>query len=392
MLHRLTLLRSAAAAGAASASCAAVGLVCHSETTASLLPPAKLNQPSADQSLNAWAIEKDTSTGDHYIVRRDNPAAERYRAPDGGNFVDGVPHPPFIYEQPWRLLRTAWAERIHRPGDVWIATFPKCGTTFMEQIVLLLRNGGDAEALDNTQHNDYSAATQQGKVWAEQKVRVSPDVTDGLGPPRMQKKMSLEEFAAMPAGRTIKTHAPRAMFLDTRPVSPPSLAASGRPDPIADGTKVIYVSRSPADACVSAYYHAANPHRLGFPFDAWVKLWLSGLFEHGRWSDHVAGWRAEASQNPSQVLWVRYEDLKADPQWEVRRIAAFLGIAVDDGLVDRVVVGSGFEQMRARAGQMTYFFRLGKVGDAARHFSPRLYEEFEAELREQMRGVDDPYA
>lgn len=52
-----------------------------------------------------------------------------------------------------------------------------------------------------------------------------------------------------------------------------------------------------------------NPHKLGFPFDAWVATWMSGLFEHGRWSDHVAGWRAEWLQNPSQVIWLKYEDL-----------------------------------------------------------------------------------
>jgi hypothetical protein len=55
------------------------------------------------------------------------------------------------------------------------------------------------------------------------------------------------------------------------------------------------------DACVSSYYHAANPHGRGVPFDAWAFAWINGLFEHGRWSDHVAGWRAEAMSNPEQV-------------------------------------------------------------------------------------------
>ena len=387
MLRRLPLLRSAAAVSAASA---AFGL-CHTEAGAlPPLSPEKLNQRTVDQSLDAWMIEKD-STGEHYIVSRDNPA-ERYKAPDGGNFVEGYPHPPFIRQRPWQLLRNMWSDRIHRQDDVWIATYPKCGTTFMEQIVLLLRHGGDPDVLDNSAHNNYNLKTRIGKVWAEQRVRVMPDPTDATGPPRMRSKMTLDEFAAMPAKRTLKTHSPRAMFLDTRPVSPPSLASSGRHDPLAEGTKVIYVSRAAADACVSSYYHAANPHRLGFPFDAWAKLWLSGLFEHGRWSDHVAGWRAEASQNPGQVLWCRYEDLKAQPHREVRRIAEFLSIDADDALIDKVVVGSGFDVMRARAGEMSYFFRKGVVGDAARHFSPALYKEFDAALQEQMRGVDDPYS
>ena len=34
----------------------------------------------------------------------------------------------------------------------------------MEQIVLLLRNGGDPSRLDNTMMNDYNVSTGQGKV------------------------------------------------------------------------------------------------------------------------------------------------------------------------------------------------------------------------------------
>ena len=33
----------------------------------------------------------------------------------------------------------------------------------------------------------------------------------------------------------------------------------------------------------------------------------------------------------------------------------------------------------------------GVVGDYAKHFSPGLAAEFDAEIAEQMRGVDDPY-
>jgi hypothetical protein len=86
---------------------------------------------------------------------------------------------------------------------------------------------------------------------------------------------------------------------------------------------------------VSSYYHAANPHGRGVPFDTWAFAWINGLFEHGRWSDHVAGWRAEALGNPEQILWVRYEDLTMHAEREVRRIATFLGVQADDALIRR---------------------------------------------------------
>ena len=47
------------------------------------------------------------------------------------------------------------------------------------------------------------------------------------------------------------------------------------------GTKILVVSRNPLDACVSRFYHAFNPHKLGWSFDAWAALWLSGNTTYG---------------------------------------------------------------------------------------------------------------
>lgn len=151
-----------------------------------------------------------------------------------------------------------------------------------------------------------------------------------------------------------------------------------------------YVSRNPKDACVSSYYHAANPQKMGIPFDAWVYVWLNGLFESGRWADHLAGWRAEALSNPQQVLWVRYEDLKADPEHEIRRIAKFLEVPASDKVIQDTMVNSGFKAMKTQSGGYQ-FFRKGVVGDWMRHFSPELAAEFDAQIADQLRGVDNPY-
>eukprot|EP00966_Prymnesium_polylepis_P195874 4539833-Prymnesium_polylepis.1 len=52
----------------------------------------------------------------------------------------------------------------------------------MEQIVLLLLNGGDADLLTNINQNDYDPTTGRGKVWAEQRVRVTPDTASATAP------------------------------------------------------------------------------------------------------------------------------------------------------------------------------------------------------------------
>ena len=78
----------------------------------------------------------------------------------------------------------------------------------------------------------------------------------------------------------------------------------------------------------------------------------------------MAGWRRELLSNPDkgQVLWVNYEDLKTQPHVEIRRVAAHIGIAVDEALVERVVEHSRFDNMKKQAGNIP-FFRKGRVGE-----------------------------
>jgi hypothetical protein len=87
---------SATAAASSSASSSA-------PQAAHAAPRDKLNQPAGrPQSLADWymAPEGSQDGSDYWAVRRDAPG-ERYRAPDGGNRVHGVPHPPFIREENW---------------------------------------------------------------------------------------------------------------------------------------------------------------------------------------------------------------------------------------------------------------------------------------------------
>ena len=55
------------------------------------------------------------------------------------------------------------------------------------------------------------------------------------------------------------------------------------------------------------------------------------------------------------------------------------------------VDNSRFDKMKKQSGGFS-FFRRGEVGDWARHFSPAFAAEFDAQIAEQMRGVNDPYA
>ena len=319
--------------------------------------------------LAAWRLVVDPGrcgAPDDYVVEAvDNPRM-RFVAPDGGNRgVHGVPHPPFITQPNWDALRGTAG--LLRGTDVVVASFPKTGTTLTEQVVLCLLAGGDASKLDPSTQNEWNATRGHGKYWVEKVAAAPGGAAAGSSRP---PPLDLAAFGALPAPRVVKTHAPFELFL-------------GR-DALAEGLRVIYVTRDARDACVSAYYHAANPHALGWPFGAWAAAWAGGFFEHGTIWAHRRSWRAAPR---GRVLWVTYEALLADPDAEIRRIAAFIGVEPTPDLVAKTRAASAFDAMRAKAGGMRRFYRRGTVGDAAAHFDAALAADFVAiEAREAAAG------
>ena len=330
-------------------------------------------------SLSNWRITVDVGRGgdaDAYYVESVDDPRVRFRGPDASNRgIHGIPHPPFITNPNWDALRAT--PGLLRSGDVVVASFPKTGTTLTEQIVLLLLAGGDASKLDPSTQNEWSDDRGHGKYWVEKVVARGGGGGGGAASSK-ERRMALETFDALPAPRVVKTHAPYSIFL----------GADVRTGDLLPGVKVVYVTRDARDACVSAYYHAANPQKLGWPFEAWATAWASGLFEHGTIWDHRRSWRTQRAKTPDQVLWLRYEDVLAEPRREIARVAAFLGVDATPELVERTHEASTFAAMKRTAGKMSSFYRKGEAGDSKGHFDATLDADFQAiEAREAPGGA-----
>ena len=281
-----------------------------------------------------------------------------------GNVVRGIVHPPFVTEDSVTKLQS---EFVTRDSDVFVATYPKCGTTWMQNIVLLLKYSEDPRY-------DTSTPVDTGKE--------APWVEPTFGRPSGRRK--LEELSSP---RVMKTHAPVQLM--------PCVG-----NPLPPQAKVIYVGRNPKDACVSMFHHARAIPVFEYegPFGHFVNLYISGEVEHGSFWEHHKAWWNTAQQHPHQVLFITYEEMNADPVAATGRVAAFLGWERSAACIRKVAHDSNFENMKAasesrekqgggpgwrKVGEESHF-RKGGVGGWRDYFTVAQSDLFDTKWQQTM--------
>jgi hypothetical protein len=270
-----------------------------------------------------------------------------------------APTPPRHYTSPDEDSARWWTFPFRR-GDIVVSTRSKSGTTWVQMICLLLVYGTP----------DLPAPLGALSPWLDHLVRPKEDVFALL--------------AAQAQRRVIKTHTP----LDGVPLD-------GR-------ATYIVVGRHPLDVAVSLYHHGTNIDRrrmaelTGNPETPRPPLlplheWLLGFMEWDgdarEWLDTLPGAMlhlsdAWARRHEPNVVLVHYDDLIEDLDDAMRRLAARLGISVDEARWPALVRAATFAEMRGRASEYkpdalgvlkdpVAFFRHGVSGDGPALLSSR---------------------
>ena len=225
--------------------------------------------------------------------------------------IHGVPGPPFMRQSVCASLRKTWSPRN---DDVFVVTYPKSGTTWMQQVLLLLLRGGGTEDYDLTVKSADSP-------WLEGTLSQTFE-------PRTR-----EWLDALPSRRILKTHSPLRIF--------PSIPGENGAMPYAGGAKTIFVVRNPKDTAVSFFHHARNKAAFQFADGKWpafFDIFMRGGVGSGDWFEFVTEWWDLAQRRPASVLWVHYEEMLKSPGAQILRIAHFLGVApVDEQRLSRPV-------------------------------------------------------
>uniref|UniRef100_A0A8C4YIW0 Sulfotransferase n=1 Tax=Gopherus evgoodei TaxID=1825980 RepID=A0A8C4YIW0_9SAUR len=245
--------------------------------------------------------------------------------------------------------------------DVFNITYPKSGTSWMREILSLIRSDGDPGWVRSVVNWD----------------RV----------PWVESRPGLEATLKYPTPRLLCSHLPIQLF-------PKSLQRSK--------AKIIYTLRCPKDVLVSLYHFSKLLRYFRDPgsLDSFLEDFLSGNVVYGSWFDHVTGWMGlKGNEN---FFSITYEDgcLLQDLQGSVQRICHFLGKELSEEQVAAVVENASFQSMKGN--KMSNFSQLpdeymdhqkgellrkGICGDWRNHLSEAQSQRFDTVYQERMQGL-----
>jgi len=113
--------------------------------------------------------------------------------------------------------------------------------------------------------------------------------------------------------------------------------------------RIIYLVRDPRDVAVSNYHWEMKQRSMkeSYPIEAFVERWMEPVYwaRLGCWGDHVTSWLC-TRQGREEFLLLRYEDMLADAEKEIAKVARVLGIDAQKERLARAVELSSADRMR----------------------------------------------
>lgn len=242
--------------------------------------------------------------------------------------------------------RLLYLEYTARPDDVFIVSYPRSGTTWLQMIVYQLTTDGSM---------DFAHI---GEVcpWFE---RVA---------------LNKRNIHRMPSPRVFKSHLPYIWI----------------PKRIC---RYIYVARDGRDVAVSFYHFYKSHFRYSGSFSDFYRRFMRGWVVWGSWFYHVSQWWKH--RHKLNVLFLRYEDMVADLEGTIRKIIAFLELEIPEERLPEIIRRCSFQFMKEHEEKFDFafellleqgmtpstFLRVGRAGGWPSYFSPeqsaRYDEKFE---------------
>eukprot|EP00924_Labyrinthula_sp_SR-Ha-C_P002811 snap_masked-scaffold_13-processed-gene-7.8-mRNA-1 protein AED:1.00 eAED:1.00 QI:0/-1/0/0/-1/1/1/0/310 len=170
-----------------------------------------------------------------------------------------------------------------RSDDIFIATAPKCGTTWSLNIAHMLRSNGDTDFKDILYETPWDCLAYNAGQNLDADHKYSP--------------------------RVFKSH---ETYED-----------------IAKGGKYIFVTRDPYDAFISAYYFMVGGAHVSYdecPMELFAKLVFDPQENFGHVALLLNSYLRAVKESPENVLFLFFEDMKSNPRDSIEKIGKFMGL------------------------------------------------------------------
>ncbi len=238
-----------------------------------------------------------------------------------------------------------------REDDIYIASFSKSGTTWVQMII-------------------YQSISD-GNMYFSHIHDISPYFEYSL--------MGNENLNKKPSPRIIKTHYPYGRL------------------PRKFKGKFIYLMRNGKDVAYSLYNHFKPVHpNMTFEesFNTFFLKWNKG------WFKHLKGWLT--NKRNLNILYIKYEELLADLEGNVRKLIDFCGFKIEESEFHRILERSSFNFMKKyqekfdgrippEINKLNAFIRCGKAKQGHIHFSEKQNKIYEDNFKKFLAGFDLDY-
>lgn len=133
--------------------------------------------------------------------------------------------------------------------------------------------------------------------------------------------------------------------------------------------KAIYLVRDARDVALSEFAYTTALEFFHGNLDQFLEIFLcKKISPFGPWPRHIASWLDSPIAGTSNLLVLRFEDLRRNPFDGFTRMAEFLGVEVDAERVRRAIANNSLDKMKEkervepqRASVKDHFVRSGSV-------------------------------
>ncbi|RWR73420.1 cytosolic sulfotransferase 12-like protein [Cinnamomum micranthum f. kanehirae] len=336
------------------------------------------------------------------------------------NIVPEHEVPLSIVEKEWKSLHLTQYQGFWRPlkflsgvmayrecfeackDDIILNTTPKSGTTWMKALTFTI--------LSRTRRGGPTLSTAPGfKSWRK-KERIEnhvggPNSVHNQAYEKCQNLLNQEQhIETIIVKQSSQARTDYRIRLKATLASIRFLLCQGLPfrghDESEDSNNMVQLPHhlsvpDPKDAFVSLWYFLNNflsEDEPPVPIEEAFELFHGGISIFGPFWKHLLGYWRASLERPERVLFMKYEELKEDPTFHLRRLAEFLGFPFSieeerQGLVEKIERFCSFESLMSlevnksgktrRGNPNKNFFRRGIVGDWKNHLTAEMSEKLD---------------